>query len=148
MVFKKIIFQNRYVALETPSRPPPFMANTILNFHFDYLHTSLRLRWIGLVKKLCLQCGQKVACSWNVTLQRTTHNEYPQVQKLLAIAVCKSMYGPLLVARFSHFFSGTRDAIDSFWYLGWRWQSWMAELPHEQTMQRSPCQERTCLRDN
>ena len=23
MVFKKIIFQNRYVALETPSRPPP-----------------------------------------------------------------------------------------------------------------------------
>ena len=27
---KQIIFQNRYVALET-----------ILNFHFDYLHTSL-----------------------------------------------------------------------------------------------------------
>ena len=42
MVFKKIIFQNRYVALETPSRPlPPFMANAILNFHFDYLTTSL-----------------------------------------------------------------------------------------------------------
>ena len=42
MVFKKIIFQNRYVALETPSRPPPpFMANTILNFHFDYWNTSL-----------------------------------------------------------------------------------------------------------
>ena len=41
LVFKKIIFQNRYVALETPSRPPPFMANTILNFHFDYLHPSL-----------------------------------------------------------------------------------------------------------
>ena len=38
MVFKKIIFQNRYVALETPH---PFMANTILNFHFDYLHPSL-----------------------------------------------------------------------------------------------------------
>ena len=44
MVFKKIIFQNRYVALETPSRPrPPFMANAILNFHFDFLHTSLSL---------------------------------------------------------------------------------------------------------
>ena len=42
MVFKKIIFQNRYVALETPSRPLPFMANTILNFHFDYLHPSLK----------------------------------------------------------------------------------------------------------
>ena len=23
------------------SRPPPFMANAILNFHFDYWHTSL-----------------------------------------------------------------------------------------------------------
>ena len=42
MVFKKIIFQNRYVALETPSRPPSFMANTILNFHFDYLTTPLK----------------------------------------------------------------------------------------------------------
>ena len=42
MVFKKIIFQNRYVALETPSRPPPFMAIAILNFHFDFPHTSLR----------------------------------------------------------------------------------------------------------
>ena len=41
MVFKKIIFQNRYVALETPSRHPPFMAKTILNFHFDYLTPSL-----------------------------------------------------------------------------------------------------------
>ena len=37
---KKIIFQNRYVALETP--PPPFMANAILNFHFDFLTTSLK----------------------------------------------------------------------------------------------------------
>ena len=42
MVFKKIIFQIRYVALETPSRPPPFMAKDILNFHFDYLKASLR----------------------------------------------------------------------------------------------------------
>ena len=38
----KIIFQNRYVALETPSEThPPFMANAILNFHFDYPHLSL-----------------------------------------------------------------------------------------------------------
>ena len=38
---RKIIFQNRYVALKTPSRPlPSFMANTILNFHFDYLNPS------------------------------------------------------------------------------------------------------------
>ena len=40
MVFKKITLQNRYVELETP---PPFMANTILNFHFDYWNPSLRL---------------------------------------------------------------------------------------------------------
>ena len=39
--FQKIIFQNRYVALETPSRPPPFIANAILNFHFDFPHPSL-----------------------------------------------------------------------------------------------------------
>ena len=37
----KIIFQNRYVALETGLDPPPFMANAILNFHFDYLNSSL-----------------------------------------------------------------------------------------------------------
>ena len=37
MVFKKIIFQNRYVKLETP----PFMEKNILNFHFDYFHPSL-----------------------------------------------------------------------------------------------------------
>ena len=32
------------MANETPSRPPPrppFMANAILNFHFDFLHPSL-----------------------------------------------------------------------------------------------------------
>ena len=38
---QKIIFQNRYVALETPSRPPPFFAKANLNFHFDYLNPSL-----------------------------------------------------------------------------------------------------------
>ena len=29
------------MANETPSRPPPFMANAILNFHFDYVTPSL-----------------------------------------------------------------------------------------------------------
>ena len=29
------------MALETPSRPRPFMANAILNFHFDYLNPPL-----------------------------------------------------------------------------------------------------------
>ena len=38
MVFKKIIFQKRYVELESP----PFMEKSILNFHFDYLTISLK----------------------------------------------------------------------------------------------------------
>ena len=38
MVFQKIIFQNRYVELEIP---PPSWKKNILNFHFDYLNTSL-----------------------------------------------------------------------------------------------------------
>ena len=37
MVFKKIIFQNRYVELETP----PLHGKNILNFHFDYWNPSL-----------------------------------------------------------------------------------------------------------
>ena len=39
MVFKRIIFKNRYVELETP----PFMEKNILNIHFDYLNPSLNL---------------------------------------------------------------------------------------------------------
>ena len=37
------------MALETPSRPPPLMANTILNFHFDYWNTSLILAWDTII---------------------------------------------------------------------------------------------------
>ena len=51
MVFDKNHFENRYVALETPSRPPPFMPNAILNFHFDYWHLSLTLPpWAQLLR--------------------------------------------------------------------------------------------------
>ena len=39
MVFKKLIFQNRYVELETP--PPLQGKKNILIFHFDYLNISL-----------------------------------------------------------------------------------------------------------
>ena len=39
------------MANETPTRPPPFMANAILNFHFDYWHPSLNdiacSLWLG-----------------------------------------------------------------------------------------------------
>ena len=33
------------MANETPSRPPPLMANAILNFHFDFLNPSLSLSY-------------------------------------------------------------------------------------------------------
>ena len=55
---KKIIVQNRYVALKTPSRPPPtpFMKNSILNFHFDYPHTSLILTLILISHHISEMC--------------------------------------------------------------------------------------------
>ena len=40
VIYKKLNFWEEYTPL--PRDPPPFMANTILNFHFDYLTTSLR----------------------------------------------------------------------------------------------------------
>ena len=49
MVFEKIIFQNRYVAL--PRDPPPFMADAILNFHFDFPHPSLNSKHAPLYNK-------------------------------------------------------------------------------------------------
>ena len=57
MVLKKIIFQNRYVALEIGLDPPHFMANAILNFHFDFLNTSLTYtirRYVLLYFWVCL----------------------------------------------------------------------------------------------
>ena len=60
MVFKKIIFQNSLMANETPSRPPPpFMANAILNFHFDYVTTSLTC----FEKKHCSFSFRSVNCA-------------------------------------------------------------------------------------
>ena len=49
----KIIFQNRYMALKPGlDPPPPFMANAILNFHFDYLNPSLTESLCLLLKSL------------------------------------------------------------------------------------------------
>ena len=67
MVFKEIIFQNRYVALETPSRPPPFMEKSILNFHFDYLHPSLSLQ-AARKRHLCPQNFEGVWSSMSDSL--------------------------------------------------------------------------------
>ena len=42
MVFKKNHFSKQLSGKRDPlETPPPFMANAILNFHFDYLHPSL-----------------------------------------------------------------------------------------------------------
>ena len=54
MVFKKIIFQNRYVALKIGLDPPPFIANAILNFHFDFLNPSLKYKSGALVTQIQL----------------------------------------------------------------------------------------------
>ena len=80
MVFKKIIFQNRYVALETPSRPPPpFMANTILNFHFDCLNPSL-------IEILVPQPPRTPTCSFAVVNKRRafTFLECSKIQEEVA----------------------------------------------------------------
>ena len=45
MVFKKIIFQNRYVALETPSRPPPLHGKCHLKFPFWLFEPVPKLLW-------------------------------------------------------------------------------------------------------
>ena len=62
MVFKKIIFQNRYVELETP---PPFMEKNILNFHFDYLNTSLSPSDAQIWKCSCSNSGLLQLPPWD-----------------------------------------------------------------------------------
>ena len=58
MVFKQIIFQNRYVELETP----PFMAKkNILNFHFDYLNLRLIVIVYG-------KCKIEIILFWKAAL--------------------------------------------------------------------------------
>ena len=48
---KKIFFKIGMWHSRPPSRPPPFMAKTILNFHFDYLNPSLSLRILTVLRK-------------------------------------------------------------------------------------------------
>ena len=60
MVFKKIIFQNRYVALETPSRPPSLHGKNHLKFPF-WLFDTLPYTIAG---KSCLVF--RIINYWNV----------------------------------------------------------------------------------
>ena len=68
MVFKRIFFQNRFMVLD----PPPFMANAILNFHFDYLNPSLRcsLNTVQCFKEFCFRPAEwheyeMFSANWN-----------------------------------------------------------------------------------
>ena len=81
---KNHFFQNRYVALETPSRlPPPFMANTIINFHFDYLNTYLRC---GGVRCVCV-CGG--GC-WSGVEGGLVGRQMVEVRDLSSISFCRT----------------------------------------------------------
>ena len=64
MVFRKIIFQNRYVELETS---PPSWKKTILNFHFDYLQISFIKIWWCVNPKVDVN-------EWPIFLHRLTDN--------------------------------------------------------------------------
>ena len=74
MVFKKIIFQNSLMANETPSRPPPLMANAIKNFHFDFPHTSL-------TTNLSIHNVQELVLTMNL-LQIYHHRRFVEIIKL------------------------------------------------------------------
>ena len=50
---KKSFFRIGMWHSRPPRDPPPFMANTILNFHFDYLNTSLTFSASLLTKDSC-----------------------------------------------------------------------------------------------
>ena len=56
------------MANETPSRPPPLMANAIKNFHFDYLHTSL------ICICICIHCptGPQYSPDYNIVVAPVT----------------------------------------------------------------------------
>ena len=55
------------MALETPLLP--FMANTILDFHFDYLHTSLSI-WIDGQKSQLHQNYNIMEYEWKTPRKR------------------------------------------------------------------------------
>ena len=68
MVFKKIIFQNRYVALETPSRPPPLHGKCHLKFPFWFFEpfpnakdTNISLTLFSSLS--CFDCLRAVQCT-------------------------------------------------------------------------------------
>ena len=79
MVFKKLIFQNRYVELEAP---PPFMEKNILNFHFDYLNPSLTTttpKSDYVIYVLPLNCWpQEIKISFRKPLCRVFHPHQSQ----------------------------------------------------------------------
>ena len=95
MVFKKIIFQNSLMANETPSRPPPFMANAILNFHFDYLNTSLTkfTKWIKSQEKINIlfkMRTQNDETKWSISATKITSTFFLSLRILSASCLALS----------------------------------------------------------
>ena len=74
------------MALETPSRPPPPMANAIVNFHFDYLTPSL------------MQNVECIIC--NVYFDRNERNHFPRAHSQATM----DAFGQVIVAT-GHFFN-------------------------------------------
>ena len=52
-----------------PREPPPFMANAILNFHFDYLNPSL----------IKVEAGNEYDCTWNVKKRQKNSYWFRQI---------------------------------------------------------------------
>ena len=65
----------------------PLMANAILNFHFDFLHTSLiDLPWSYNVLQSILKLAFALAEQWLISLnQMVTMYALPQVLKVVAV---------------------------------------------------------------
>ena len=107
------------MANETPSRPPPpFMANAILNFHFDFLHTSLSAINCGLfIPRRVFHC-EAAQMSFAKFFQQAGWHKLPYktfVVKLKTILKLHKIHQPqshLITASFLH--------ISEYW---WNWLS-------------------------
>ena len=98
---KKSFFKIGMWHSRPPRDPPPFMANAILNFHFDFLHPSLIkshksstiLPKNTTILKACLEWGRENICSpspffaagevaWGLTFVRSSPGDLDFCMKL------------------------------------------------------------------
>ena len=55
-----------------PRDPPPFMVNTILNFHFDYWHTSLNHNIV--LRKRAIKDNEPHNCNFRKSFEQSAPN--------------------------------------------------------------------------